>query len=81
IELPDPVSDPARGSGLAIIAMGKLGARELNYSSDIDLMIFFDQDVTRYTGRKTARDCLIRLVQNLVRLMQERTGDGYVFRT
>ncbi|MGQ3028952.1 MAG: bifunctional [glutamine synthetase] adenylyltransferase/[glutamine synthetase]-adenylyl-L-tyrosine phosphorylase, partial [Ferrovibrionaceae bacterium] len=81
IELPDPANDPARGSGLAIIAMGKLGARELNYSSDIDLMIFFDQEVTRYTGRKTARDCFIRLVQQLVRLMQERTGDGYVFRT
>jgi len=81
IELPDAEGDPARGSGLAIIAMGKLGARELNYSSDIDLMIFFDQEVTRYVGRRTARDCFIRLVQQLVKLMQERTGDGYVFRT
>ena len=74
-------SDPAPESGLAIIGMGKLGAGELNYSSDIDLMVFFDQEKVDYIGPKQPQDTFIRLTQNLVQLLQERTGDGYVFRT
>ncbi|MEK7246366.1 MAG: hypothetical protein AAB223_10145, partial [Pseudomonadota bacterium] len=40
-------ADPARGSGLAILGMGKLGARELNYSSDIDLIVLYDPERVR----------------------------------
>ena len=80
IELPQP-EDPGRGSGYCIIGMGKLGARELNYSSDIDLFVLFDQDVVRYVGAKSPQDCYVRLTRGLVKLMQERTHDGYVFRT
>lgn len=80
LSLPD-LDHPSRGSGLAVIAMGKLGARELNYSSDIDLIVFFDQEVTRYTGRKSPRDMFVRQIQILVKLLQEHTRDGYVFRT
>ncbi|MCW5749667.1 MAG: bifunctional [glutamine synthetase] adenylyltransferase/[glutamine synthetase]-adenylyl-L-tyrosine phosphorylase [Alphaproteobacteria bacterium] len=78
--LPDP-ADPCHGSGLALIAMGKLGARELNYSSDIDIIVLYDQETVPYRGRREIRDFFVRMTQGLVRLMQERTSDGYVFRT
>jgi len=73
--------DPARGSGLCVFGMGKLGAAELNYSSDIDLIVLYDQEVVRYTGRKDPQDAFVRLVRGMVRILQERTADGYVFRT
>ena len=72
---------PERGSGLAIIAMGKYGAHELNYSSDIDFLVLFDQDVVPYTGKDAPQSCFVRLTQMLVKVLQERTADGYVFRT
>lgn len=78
--LPHP-DDPTKDSGLIIIGMGKLGAGELNYSSDIDLIILFDAAKTRYTGRRSVQDCFVRIARNLVTMMQERTRDGYVFRT
>ena len=78
--LPDP-ADPCTGSGLAILGMGKLGARELNYSSDIDLIVLFDETVVDYRGPRSAQECLVRITRDLVTLMQERTADGYVFRT
>ena len=80
IALPDPEA-PGRGSGLIVLGMGKLGARELNYSSDIDLIILFDQDVVQYTGSQSVQQCFVRLARDLMRLMDERTEDGYVFRT
>src|SRR3546814_9078189 len=48
--LADP-ADPFRGSGFVALGMGKLGARELNYSSDVDLIMLYDHDVVRYQGR------------------------------
>ncbi|MBO0334539.1 bifunctional [glutamine synthetase] adenylyltransferase/[glutamine synthetase]-adenylyl-L-tyrosine phosphorylase [Sneathiella sp. CAU 1612] len=78
--LPHP-DDPRRDSGLIIIGMGKLGARELNYSSDIDLIVLFDAAKTSYTGRRSVQDCFVKIARNLVTMMQERTRDGYVFRT
>src|SRR5579862_8790457 len=80
IELADP-SDPARDSFVFVLGMGKLGAFELNYSSDIDLIILFDADRLRYSGRDSAQAFMTRLARELVRLMEERTADGYVFRT
>lgn len=80
LSLPDP-DDPEAGCGYFVIAMGKQGAYELNYSSDVDLMIFYDADrVPIVEGREIGRD-LIRMSRELVRLLQERTADGYVFRT
>jgi glutamate-ammonia-ligase adenylyltransferase len=78
--LPDP-GDPERGSGFIVLGMGKLGAGELNYSSDIDLMLLFDLETVRYTGRTSPQQFFPRLARDLVQLMGERTGDGYVFRT
>ncbi|MBB4287290.1 bifunctional [glutamine synthetase] adenylyltransferase/[glutamine synthetase]-adenylyl-L-tyrosine phosphorylase [Roseospira goensis] len=71
---------PIRDCGLFILGMGKLGARELNYSSDIDLIVLFDEERLDYRGRLTPREAMVRLTRDLVRLMEERTGDGYVFR-
>ncbi|MBW7851238.1 MAG: bifunctional [glutamine synthetase] adenylyltransferase/[glutamine synthetase]-adenylyl-L-tyrosine phosphorylase [Rhodospirillales bacterium] len=73
--------DPERDSGLLIIGMGKLGAGELNYSSDIDLIVLYEDERIRYTGRKSVKECLVRLTLDLVKIMEERTADGYVFRT
>ncbi|HPF46681.1 MAG: bifunctional [glutamine synthetase] adenylyltransferase/[glutamine synthetase]-adenylyl-L-tyrosine phosphorylase [Alphaproteobacteria bacterium] len=68
-------------SGYVILAMGKLGGYELNYSSDIDLIVLYDLDIVKYTGRKSIQDFFIRMTQRLVKIMSERTADGYVFRT
>ena len=78
--LADP-ADPARGTGLIVIGMGKLGSHELNYSSDIDFVVFFDPEALEYSGRHTLQHSFIRLTQGLVKLLQEPTADGYVFRT
>jgi glutamate-ammonia-ligase adenylyltransferase len=67
-------------SGLFVLAMGKLGAGELNYSSDIDLIVFFDNERVHYTGRQNSQHFFSKFTQEMVRLLQERTADGYVFR-
>jgi glutamate-ammonia-ligase adenylyltransferase len=72
--------EPARGSGLIVLGMGKLGARELNYSSDIDLIVLFDPDSGAYHGENPLA-FFVRIARDLVRLMEERTPGGYVFRT
>ncbi len=77
----DLVADSRRG--LIILGMGKLGARELNYSSDVDLILLYDPDrVSAGVAalRDTLRETYVRFAQDLARLIQERTGDGYVFR-
>ena len=45
--------EPVRDCGLIILGMGKLGARELNYSSDIDLIVFYDPERCRTTNAET----------------------------
>ncbi len=71
----------SKGSGLIILGMGKLGGRELNYSSDIDLIIFYEPGKLGYKGRSNEQKFMNKLAQDLVFVMQERTADGYVFRT
>ena len=73
--------DPARDSGYVVLALGKLGARELNYSSDIDLIVMFDEERMDYRGSQSAQQFCVRLTQNMVKMMEERTQLGYVFRT
>ncbi|MDQ1079041.1 bifunctional [glutamine synthetase] adenylyltransferase/[glutamine synthetase]-adenylyl-L-tyrosine phosphorylase [Pseudoroseomonas cervicalis] len=70
----------ARGSGLVILGMGKLGGRELNYSSDIDLMVLYDPLAAAYQAER-AGAVYVRIARELVKLMEERTAGGYVFRT
>ncbi len=68
-------------AGYIVIAMGKYGAGELNYSSDIDLIVFYDPERTRLAPEVEPQSFFVRLTRDLVQLMEERTGDGYVFRT
>ncbi len=80
-KLPGAVADEAAsGAGLVVLAMGKMGAGELNYSSDIDLVCLFDQD--RYRGVEAdARASFIRVVRRMTALLSMVTAGGYVFRT
>jgi glutamate-ammonia-ligase adenylyltransferase len=78
--LKDPES-PSEGSGLIVLGMGKLGAFELNYSSDIDIVVFFDPEAGILPDPSEATEIYGRMMRRLVRILQERTGDGYVFRT
>ncbi|MEM5473411.1 bifunctional [glutamine synthetase] adenylyltransferase/[glutamine synthetase]-adenylyl-L-tyrosine phosphorylase [Hoeflea sp. AS60] len=78
--LTDP-ENPCEHSGLIVLGMGKHGARELNYSSDIDIVVFFDPDAGVVGDPDEAGEIFARMVRRLVRIMQERTGEGYVFRT
>ncbi|MDJ0608998.1 MAG: bifunctional [glutamine synthetase] adenylyltransferase/[glutamine synthetase]-adenylyl-L-tyrosine phosphorylase [Kiloniellales bacterium] len=72
--------EPLEGCGYAILGMGKLGARELNYSSDVDLIVIYDPAMIDYRGPLSVQEAFVRLTRDLVTLMEERTGDGYVAR-
>jgi glutamate-ammonia-ligase adenylyltransferase len=79
LHLPHP-EDPERASGFVVLGMGKLGARELNYSSDIDLILLHDPESGVYHGN-AATAFYTRMTRSLVSLMEARDADGYVFRT
>ncbi len=79
--LPQDAQEPEKGCGYIVIGMGKYGAFELNYSSDIDLIIFYDAENVTFRDGVEAPMFYIRLTRDLVKLLQERTADGYVFRT
>lgn len=75
-----PTVVPAN-SGYFLIAMGKLGARELNYSSDVDFIAFYDEGKAEAAGIPDPRKTFVRLTRDLVTVFESRTADGYVFRT
>jgi glutamate-ammonia-ligase adenylyltransferase len=75
----DP-SCPERDCGYFVLAMGKMGAYELNYSSDIDLMVFFDPASQVLLPGIEPGPFFVRMTRSLVKLLQARTDDGYVFR-
>lgn len=66
--------------GLFLVALGKMGAFELNYSSDIDMVAFVDVDIFD-GGTREPVDAASRAIKEAMRLLHERTSDGYVFRT
>lgn len=74
-KLPD--ADP----GLFVLAMGKMGAGELNFSSDIDLICLFDETRHPPGDHALIRKALVRAVQDMSGMLTDLTGDGYVFRT
>jgi glutamate-ammonia-ligase adenylyltransferase len=78
---PRDAARPEAGSGYVVLAMGKMGAFELNYSSDIDLIVFFDPAAPGLAENLEPAPFFIRLTQRLVKLLQQRNGEGYVFRT
>ena len=69
---------PEDGCGLIVLAMGKFGAGELNYSSDIDLIVFFDPDDSLVADIEPATFC-VRVTQALVALLQERPAMAMSF--
>jgi [glutamine synthetase] adenylyltransferase / [glutamine synthetase]-adenylyl-L-tyrosine phosphorylase len=79
LAFPDP-QNPAAGCGYVVLAMGKMGGHELNFSSDIDLMVFFDPAVSSLAPNVEASPFYVRMTRELVKLLQQRTADGYVFR-
>jgi [glutamine synthetase] adenylyltransferase / [glutamine synthetase]-adenylyl-L-tyrosine phosphorylase len=78
---PKDKARPEIGSGYIVLAMGKMGAFELNYSSDIDLIVFYDPAAPAVPKHAEPAALFVRLTQRLVKLLQERNADGYVFRT
>ena len=78
-----PEKDGARleaTTGLTVLAMGKWGAHELNYSSDIDLVVFYDAERFPFQRLGDPRGAAVDIVRGLVKLIAETTSDGYVFR-
>lgn len=73
-------NDPA-AAALTVLGMGKLGAGELNYSSDIDLILLYDRDAAALAGNDQLSRHFVRAARMLVQLMSETSADGYIFRT
>ncbi len=71
----------AKNSGICILALGKHGGCELNYSSDIDVVAFFDPCKQTLCPPQDASRTYSKIIQKTAALMQDRTGYGYVFRT
>ena len=78
---PKDKARPQIGSGYIVLAMGKMGAFELNYSSDIDLIVLYDPEAFAVPDDAVPAPLFVKMTQRLVKLLQHRTGDGYVFRT
>lgn len=66
--------------GFAAIALGKQGAEELNYSSDIDPILLYDPLTLPYRAREDAGEAAQRIARAVVQTLTERTAEGYVFR-
>lgn len=66
--------------GITVLALGKLGSRELNYSSDVDLLLLFDPDTMPKRERDDRSEAAVRVGRRMIELIQKRTADGYVQR-
>ncbi|WP_299350640.1 glutamine-synthetase adenylyltransferase [uncultured Shimia sp.] len=73
--------DVATAGGMVTLAMGKMGAHELNYSSDIDLICLFDETRFDPDDFHDARSSFVRATRKMSAMLSDLTGDGYVFRT
>ena len=78
--LPVDAGEPQVESGLIILGLGKLGGGELNYSSDVDLVVFYDPEVAPLKAGLEPTQFFAKLAQGIAKLLQERTADGYVHR-
>ncbi len=73
--------DVPTAAGMTVLAMGKMGAGELNYSSDIDLICLFDENRIDPNDFHEARTAFIRATRRMAATLNDPTGEGYVFRT
>jgi len=79
LNLPDP-QNPATASGYVVMAMGKHGAHELNFSSDIDLIVLYDPEIAPVADHVEPSMFFVRLTKRIVSIMQDMTRDGYAYR-
>ncbi len=79
-KLPD-AGDPAEAGGMVVLAMGKMGAGELNYSSDIDLICLFDETRFDPEDYHDVRAAFIRVTRKMTAILSDVRDGGYVFRT
>lgn len=70
----------APNQGFAVIALGKHGGRELNYSSDIDPIFLFDPKTLPHRERDDVAEAAVRYGRRVIELLSALDGDGYVFR-
>ena len=70
----------AEVQGITVLALGKLGSRELNYSSDVDLLVLFDPAAMPRRERDDPSEAAVRIGRRMIELLQKRTADGYVVR-
>jgi glutamate-ammonia-ligase adenylyltransferase len=75
------MDDLADAGGMVVLAMGKMGAFELNYSSDIDLICLFDEARFDPVDFHDARTAFVRATRTMSGLLSDLTAQGYVFRT
>lgn len=73
--------DPSKAGGMAVLAMGKMGAGELNYSSDIDLICLFDETRFDPDDYHEVRAAFIRVTRKMTAILSDVRDGGYVFRT
>ena len=73
--------DVASEAGVVILAMGKMGAGELNYSSDIDLICLFDETRFARGDYPEVRAAFVRATKRMVAMLSDLSSEGYVFRT
>lgn len=67
-------------AGMTVLALGKLGSRELNYSSDVDLILLFDPATLPRRGRDEPVEAAVRYGRRFIELLQARDEHGYVAR-
>ncbi|CAN1510170.1 GlnE Glutamine synthetase adenylyltransferase [Rhabdaerophilaceae bacterium] len=79
LAIPD-MEAPEMGLGLFVLALGKHGGQELNYSSDIDLACFYDPLAPAFGARPDHLDRAVALIKLLAHILNQRTVDGYVLR-
>ncbi len=70
----------APNAGMAALALGKLGSHELNYSSDVDLIIVHDPDVIPRRSHEEPGEAAVRIAKRAVAILADLTPDGYVQR-
>ena len=70
----------APNRGVVALALGKLGSRELNYSSDADLIFLHDPDLVPCRGSEDPGEAAVRIVRRAVAILNDLTPDGYVAR-
>jgi glutamate-ammonia-ligase adenylyltransferase len=76
-----PINKQGRPQSLVVLGMGKLGAWELNFSSDIDLIFAYRNDGVLTDKRETSYcEFYTKLARNLVKVLDAKTEDGFVFR-